>query len=124
MRRTLARLVFISLIAYLIRFGDVTEYAPPLKLIYQVGTAVLLGGWLFSLWRRGRGFPGTPLDAPLFMLMLVAVVSALLSRDVRVSLENVWPLFAHVLLFYCAVDLMRSGYQKWLFEALFVVAGV
>lgn len=121
--RLVYRFSIISLIAYATFFGGNVEADPLMKVVHQVGSALLLGLWLISLWRRGQGFPRTWLDGPLAALGLAWLLSALFSQHPRVSLEYLWPVLVHILLFYVFVDLMRSGRRQWVIEGLFLTAG-
>ncbi|MBN1963073.1 MAG: O-antigen ligase family protein, partial [Anaerolineae bacterium] len=122
----LQRLLTLVLIAYFILFGGTvyTENNPTLRVAHQVLTAALFFGWLLDLWRRGRGFPQTPLDWPLLVYALVRVVAAAFALDPRVSLESLWQTLTHLLAFYLLVDLLRRGRQRWVVEGLFLTAGV
>lgn len=120
--RLIYRFSIIFLIVYATFFGGNVEADPLMKVVHQVGSALLLGLWLISLWKRGQGFPRTRLDGPLLVLGLAWLLSAAFSRNPRVSLEYLWPVLVHILLFYFFVDLMRSGHRQWVFEGLFLTA--
>lgn len=121
--RLIYRFSIIFLIAYATFFGGNVEADPLMKVVHQVGSALLLGLWLISLWKRGQGFPRTRLDGPLLVLGIAWLLSAAFSQNPRVSLEYLWPVLVHILLFYFFVDLIRSGRRQWVFEGLFLTAG-
>ncbi|MCZ7554709.1 MAG: O-antigen ligase family protein [Anaerolineales bacterium] len=112
----------IFLVVYATFAGGDVEVHPRVKIIHQVGSALLIATWLVSL--RHRSFPVTRLNGPLWALTAGWLLAALLGENLRVSFEFVWMTFVHVVLFLVFVDLVRSGHQRWLMEALFVVGGV
>lgn len=121
MTSRLMRFLVIFLIVYATFAGADVEIHPLAKILHQVGSAVLIAGWLFSL--RRRPFPVTRLNGPLWALTAGWLLSALLGENPRVSFEFVWMTFGHLVLFFACVDLIRNGHQRWLMEALFVVGG-
>ncbi len=122
----LQRLLLILLMVYFCLIGGTfyTERSAVLRIVHQVLTALLLVGWLVTLWRERRGFPMTPLDRPLLATGIVWLLSAFFALDRRVSLEYTWPILVNILAFYLLTDLMRRGRQRWIMEALFTVGAV
>lgn len=126
MHRVIMRFLIIFGIIYASLLGGVVEHVPLLGIAHQVGATLVLGSWLLSLWRSGRPFPSTPLDAPILAAGLVWTLSAALAREPRVSLVFAWVIWVHILIFYLLVDLTRRGqrYQQWIMEGLFMMGAV
>ena len=120
------RWLTLFIVLYASLFGGVVEHVPVLFIAHQIGAALLLGAWLVSLLRARRGWPLTPLDAPLLALGAVSTLAALGAREPRVSLVYAWVVWVHIGLFYMLVDLMRRGerWQRWIFEALFLTGAL
>jgi len=69
--------------------------------------AGVLIAWAAHSFRHRRWLPRTPLDIPLAVLLAVSLLSALLSVDRRLSLENLLHLSLFACVYYLAVDLIR-----------------
>ena len=123
MLRKLQHVLTVFLIVYAAVFYGMADYVPLVRIIHQFGTALVFGLWIFSLWRSGRGWPTTPLDVPLWLLLAASVLSAALSREPRVSLEYVWNYLVLALTFYFFVDQIRQGRLRWILEGIFLFAG-
>ncbi|PJF25677.1 MAG: hypothetical protein CUN53_11575, partial [Phototrophicales bacterium] len=118
------RLAFLLLAFYLVLIGGSAYY-------YQFFAFRVLHHAVMSLiliiWAAGRlrvGLPASPLNLPIYAVVLVWVIGALFSLDPRMALENLWFPLTHVGIFFILADLIRRGREKWVFEALFLVAGV
>jgi hypothetical protein len=85
---------------------------------------IVLAAWLISLIVRRRSWPATVLDAPLAALFVAGVVSAIFAQDPRMSVEELWRLGTHILIFYAVVDLRQATKPRTVFEPLFLVASV
>lgn len=120
----LARMAVILFIVYASLFGGVVETTPIVKLIHQVGSALIIALWLVSLRVRHRTFPVTRLDWPLFALGGGWLLSALLGENPRVSFELVWSTFFHIMLFFIFMDVIQHGRRRWLIEGLFFTGGI
>lgn len=122
----LQRLLIALLMVYFCLIGGTfyTERSAVLRLVHQVFTTLVLAGWLATLWRERRAWPGTPLDRPLLATGIVWLLAALFALDRRVSLEYTWPILVNLLAFYLLTDLMRRGRQRWIMEALFTTGAV
>lgn len=95
-----------------------------LRMVYQVAVTAVIVMWLLILaWKR-RSWPRTPFDLPLLAYVTLLGVTTAASQEWRVSLEQSWSFLMHVVWFYLLVDVMRQGRQRWVFEALFMTAGV
>lgn len=94
------------------------------RVVLQVVMILVLGIWMLRLLLKGRPWPATPFDLALGILVIWLFITTIFSTDTRVSLEALWTLLVHIALFYWLVDLMQHGRQRWIFEALFIAAGV
>jgi putative inorganic carbon (HCO3(-)) transporter len=70
----------------------------------------LLLGYGFWKLRQGRLLPRTPLDLPILGFLLVNLLSTILSRDSRLSAENLLYLSVLVLVYYVSVDALSNGW--------------
>ena len=95
-----------------------------LNIVFEIVVTGVLAGWLISSLRQGRLWPNTPLDTALAVGAGWLIVTSLLSRDIRVSMEGLWRFLVHFITFYLLVDLMRRGRQRWVMEALALTGGV
>ncbi len=120
----IAHVAVVFFIIYASFFGGVVETQPLVKIFHQLGSTLLVVTWLASLRLRKRPFPVTRMDWPLWGLLGGWVIAAALGQDPRVSFEFVWSTFIHIILFFIAIDVIRSGHQRWLFEGLFLTGGV
>ena len=91
----------------------------PVRVLHHAVITGVLGYWLVK-----RGIPRTPFVLPIFGVIFAAFVSALLSRDPRMALENVWFWFNHGLLFLLFIDLNRQGYGEDLMHAHLWIVGL
>jgi putative inorganic carbon (HCO3(-)) transporter len=125
-RGGVSRPLLYTIVLYLTFVGGsfYTEASFIPHMFHQAAMTALLGAWLVRRWRRGAGWPNTPLDWPLLAYGAVMAASALLGVSPRVSLEQAWTQLVHVLLFYFFVDVMRQGRARWVFEALFLGGGL
>ncbi len=101
-----------------------TDFNAWTRIAHHALLTVLLGGWLFSLLRRGQGFPAMPLDGPLAAQFLVYGLATASAVDVRHSAEGLWLVGVHVLLFFVAVDLMRTYGPRAVIEPVLFTASV
>jgi O-antigen ligase/tetratricopeptide (TPR) repeat protein len=119
------RLVFILLAFYFVLIGGSAYYYQIFAFRvahHLIASAILL---LWAIRRaRGDGLPDTPLNAPIFAVIAVWLIGAAFSLDPRMALENVWLPLTHIGLFLIVADMIGRGRVKWVFEALFWVAGV
>jgi putative inorganic carbon (HCO3(-)) transporter len=68
--------------------------------------ALTLVYWVVRSFRNRQWLPNTPLDLPLAAFLAASLLSALLSADRRLSLENLLHLGLFVFIYYLAVQLM------------------
>lgn len=120
------RLGVIILVLYVSLIGGTyySDFYFFLNIIFEIVVTGVLAGWLISSLRKGRLWPNTPLDMPLAVGAGWLIVTSLLSRDIRVSIEGLWRFLVHFMTFYGLVDLMRRGRQRWVMEALALTGGV
>jgi O-antigen ligase len=120
----LARLAFILLAFYFLLLGGSAYYYQfyAFRVLHHVVASVVLIGWL--AWRVRFGLPTTPITLPIFAVIAVWLASALFSDAPRSALENIWFPLTHVVIFFVLADMLRRGREKWLFETLFLLAGV
>lgn len=93
-------------------------------IVHRVLLTVLLGGWLVGMVVRRRSFPTTPLDGPLLVYFLVYLLATIFGLDPRVSLEQLWDLGVHTLLFYLLVDVMRTYRPEVVLKPMFFASAV
>jgi tetratricopeptide (TPR) repeat protein len=124
MRRS--RLIYLLLALYFTFIGGGTYYATlfPVRVAHHVIVTVLMGLWLIGRIRKQQGLPVTPLNPPIYAAVIVWFISALFAVDMRMSLENVWFMITHVLLFFIIVNLIQRGYQRVVMEILFFMAAI
>jgi putative inorganic carbon (HCO3(-)) transporter len=124
MRRS--RLIYLLLALYFTFIGGGTYYATifPVRVAHHLIVTVLMALWLVGRIRKRQGLPVTPLNPPIYAAVIVWFISALFAVDVRMSLENVWFLITHVLLFFIIVNLIQRGYQRVVMEILFFMAAI
>lgn len=122
----LQRSAIILFIVYLTFIGG-TVY-PQLNLVLRIFHHVLITSvllcWLGSFIFRRRAWEATPLDLPLLLYALWLGITAIRADNTRVSLEQIWQYWVHILLFYWLVGLMRAGKTRVVLEGLFLSAGV
>ncbi|MBI5931384.1 MAG: O-antigen ligase family protein [Chloroflexi bacterium] len=120
------RLGVILIVLYISLIGGTyySDFYFFLNIIFEVVVTAVLAGWLISSLRKGRLWPHTPLDTVLAVSAGWLIITSLLSRDVRVSVEGLWRFLVHFMTFYLLIDLMRRGRQRWVMEALALTGGV
>ncbi len=118
------RLVFLLLAFYLVLIGGGTYYYQlfAFRVLHHAAMSLILIIW--SAGRLRSGLPDTRLNFPIYAVVLVWFIGALFSLDPRMALENLWFPLTHVGIFFILADLIQRGREKWVFEALFLVAGV
>lgn len=118
-------LVIVAILYYFFIGGTVmsTTNAVFSLVLHLIATGLTVA-WLVDVIRRKQFWPTTPLDWVLAAYVVWLGVSTLFAQNSRVSLEYSWLLIIQCIWFYLWVDLMRQGHQRWLMEALFLVAGV
>ena len=126
MKQKALRFGIIIGIAYGSLMVGAIDLIPLMYIVHQVAIVLLLGFWLISLWRSGRGWPTTPFDGPIVAIGLAWTVSAALSRDPHSSLDAAWLIWINILVFYMLVDLIRHQprTQGWLVEGLFMMGAM
>jgi O-antigen ligase/Tfp pilus assembly protein PilF len=126
MSRKVRSVITTTLALYLTLLGG-TSFTNVLfwpRVAHHALLTLLLGGWLVSLLARRKPFPATPLDRPLAAYFLVYVLATVFALDVRVSVEQLWELGMHSLLFYLLVDLMRTHHPNAVLKPMFFTAAV
>lgn len=115
------RLIILASVLYITFIGGTAYTANNmvLRIFFHVVVSAAVFGWLLR-----REWPRTPFDLPLLVYALLLGITTLASTNGRVSLEQSWPFWMHILWFYMLVDIMRQGRQRWVFEALFMAGGV
>lgn len=120
------RLAFIFLAFYLTFIGGSAYYVLvfPIRFFHHGFLTVLAAWWLYRRFRNGKGIPFTPLNLAIFANVGVWFLTAVTSLDPRMSIENVWFLIMHVLIFFVLVDLFQRGRHKLVMEAQFLMGAV
>jgi O-antigen ligase/tetratricopeptide (TPR) repeat protein len=111
--------------AYLTFVGGTltTDFRAGTRVVYHAVMTLGLGVWLVGRIRR-RDFPATALDGPFLVLFAVYALATVFAVDPRVSVEVLWRIFVHILLFYAIVDLARRHGARTVLEPVYLVAGV
>lgn len=94
------------------------------RIVHQALLTLLLAGWLVALLVRRRPFPATPLDGPILAYSVVYAVSTLFALDTRISVEMLWEMGTHILMFYLLVDVMRTYRPGVIFRSMFFTYAV
>lgn len=120
-----ARLIVVLVLYFTFLGGTFTtdfNYWP--RVMHHIVVTVLVAGWLISLLRRGKSLPGTPLDLPMLAIFTVYIATTVWAVDPRVSVESLWQIGFHVLLFYLLVDAMRAWKPRAILEPIFFSSAV
>ncbi len=106
-------------------FGG-TYYYPVfgVRVFHHLFTGAILAIWLVVRLLRRRGLPPTPLNPLLYLGVFIWFVSALLSLDPRMALENLWFPLTHLLIFFIMVDIIQRGRETLLTETILLVAAL
>lgn len=91
----------------------------PVRVLHHIVITAVLGVWI---WRHG--LPKTALNGPLLLAGVWVLISALLSIDPRMALENGWFWLNHSLLFLVLVDWIQRGRLLTLLRAHFVAGAL
>ncbi|MBI3762703.1 MAG: hypothetical protein HY260_12710 [Chloroflexi bacterium] len=86
-------------------------------------SAVVIGAWLIFRAFQRREIPPSGIEWAWSVFLAAQFVAALLSEDVRRSLPVVAQFTAYALVFYCALDLTRSGWPAELIEKTLLTVG-
>ncbi|MBI1257815.1 MAG: hypothetical protein GC204_10125 [Chloroflexi bacterium] len=95
-----------------------------MRVFQHLFATVILAVWLILRLRQRRGLPITPLNIALYIGVGLWFVSAVLSLDPRMALENLWFPLTNLLLFFVMVDLLQSGQEALLVETQFLLAAL
>jgi O-antigen ligase/tetratricopeptide (TPR) repeat protein len=121
----LKRYLFIFTATYFLLIGGTYYYQLfPVRVFQHLFATVILALWLILRLRLRRGLPITPLNIALYAGVGVWFISALLSLDPRMALENLWFPLTNLLLFFVMVDLLQSGQEGMLVETQFLLAAL
>jgi tetratricopeptide (TPR) repeat protein len=122
----LGRLGFILLAFYFVFLGGSAYYTLllPARILHHVVVTALLALWLIRRIRSGDDLPLTPLNLPLYALLVAWLFAAAAALDARMALENAWFLVIHVVIFFVLVDLLQRGREKLLLETQFLIAAM
>jgi putative inorganic carbon (HCO3(-)) transporter len=126
-RPRLAELGLVVLLVYHTFIGGATYglYVFYPRLITQLILVGLIASWLVTLWLRKRPFPASPIDVPLLGLGILIVISAVLSREPYLSLQDVPLYLSYVLIYYMVVERLSAGWSPLIFaKALMLTAAV
>ncbi|MDZ4765367.1 MAG: O-antigen ligase family protein [Chloroflexota bacterium] len=118
------RLAFILLAFYFVLVGGSAYYYQffAFRVAHHAIASLILIIW--ALRRVRTGLPRTPLNFPIYAVIVVWLIGAVFSLDPRMAFENVWFPLTHIAMFFILADMIQRGRVKWVFEALFLVAGV
>lgn len=82
-----------------------------------------LGGWLLWRWRQNRRLPRAGLETVAVAFLAAQAVAVAFSQDPRRGLPLLAQTIAYLLIFYCALDLARSGWPAELAEKTLLITG-
>lgn len=121
-----ARIGFILLALYFTFIGGSAYYALvfPIRVFHHIFVTLLLSLWLINRLRKGKGLPETPLNRPLYGVVIVWLLSAALSLDPRMAFENLWFPLTHIAFFFSLVDLFQRGRARLVMETQFMMAAL
>lgn len=121
----LQRFSLLFLAFYLTFIGGSSYYTLlfPVRVFHHIFITLLLGIWLLTRIRK-NGIPNTPLNFPLYGLVIWWFITSILSIYPRMSLELLWFGMVHLGLFWGIIDLIRQGKQRLVFEITFIMAVV
>ena len=118
----LKRYLFILSAAYIILIGGTYYYQIfAVRVFHHLFVTILLGFWLIRRLLHRRGLPPTPLNALLYLNVMVWFIAALFSLDPRMALENLWFPLTNLLLFFVMVDLLQTGWEALLIDTQFLL---
>lgn len=120
-----ARLL-ILLAVYLTFLGGtfVTDFDYLPRVAHHIIVIALAACWAISLLLRGKSFPSTPVDLPMLAILTCYTAATVFAVDRRVSVEALWQIGFHVLLFYMLVDAMRVWNPGVVIEPVFFASAV
>ncbi|MBL8055765.1 MAG: O-antigen ligase family protein [Anaerolineales bacterium] len=82
-----------------------------------------LGGWLLWRWRQKRQVLRAGLEAAALLFLAAQALAVAFSQDPRRGLPLLAQTVVYLLIFYCALDLLRSGWPAELAEKTLLIAG-
>lgn len=120
----LGRIAFIFIAIYIVFIGGSAYYTLifPVRVLHHILMTVVLGLWLFNRVKQGKALPQTPLNIPIYAMIIVWVVSAIFSINPRMAFENLWFPITHVVLFFVIVDLFQRNKKRLVIETQFMLS--
>lgn len=113
---------FILFTFYLVFFGGGGYFQiPTVRYFHHIFMIVLIAGWLIWRLRKGRGLPDSPLNYPLYGLVLIWFISVPFSLDPRMALENLWFPLVNLTVFWFIVNAFQRAQHRLVIETLFLV---
>jgi tetratricopeptide (TPR) repeat protein len=117
----LQRYGFIFLTFYMIFFGGGGYFQLPLvRYFHHIFMTVLIVGWLIWRLRKGRGLPESPLNYPLYALVLTWFITTPFALDPRIALENLWFPLLNLMMFWFIVNAFQRAQQRLIMDTLFL----
>jgi tetratricopeptide (TPR) repeat protein/O-antigen ligase len=96
----------------------------PLSVLDWLVPVVGLGVWVIASWRRQESWPHMALDIPLLAWMAAVLLSTAFSVDLRTSLHATWHMAVWLLLLWLMVSAVRHGWERGLWESVYLTGGV
>ena len=120
------RLSYLALAIYFVFFGAGAYFSLsfPVRVVHHGLISILFLFWLIERIRKRGGLPITPLNALIVAFTGLWFISAIFGVDVRMSLEHIWVLLTHIILFFIIVSIIQRGYQRTLFEVVAFLAAM
>ncbi len=118
-------LILIGLLYFTFIGGTfITEQRLGPRIFHHIAMTVSLGGWLIWLLLQQKPLPSAPVDLPYALFFAAAVLATIFATDPRVSVEHLWTIGIHIILFYLILFLLRRYGSRLLLETLFFCASV
>lgn len=114
------RLVAALELPVVLALAPVLLFPTPLRLVALAAIPVV---WLSARWSTGSTVPRTPLNAALWMLLVMVGVSACVTPDLDGSLGKIAGVLLGVLLFWASVRFVTSAARLRGLVRIFVLAG-
>ncbi len=94
------------------------------RIAHHIVVTLIMGGWIFGLLMHRKPWPSTPLNLPILAFFVVYAMATAFAADPRVSVEGLWQIAVHCVLFYILVSWARSYHPTAILRPLFFASAV